>query len=171
MAMRVTETPTGGSRIAMAVLAAVLAGIGATLVATVVWPLVTNEQTCANDPTDLCGLALALALLTVGFWLVLAWAAYGFRLGWLFVLAVVVGQLVAVQAAVQWVSVAPLALLVVIVPLAAWVSSPGRLLPARTGNQEAAEEDSVPSRRLGVVLGACLVLLVQLGVWLWRLLV
>lgn len=163
--MRMAEAPRGGARISYAVLATVLASLGGALLAVVAWPILTTEQTCGNDATGLCGLALGLLFYTVGFWLVLAWLAYAFRLGWLFWVAVVVGQLVCVQAAVAWVSLWPVLALLLVVPLAAWLTSPGPLSGRRP-----ATYGRVPRQRLLLVVGGCAVLVVQLAVWLWRLL-
>ncbi len=170
MAMRMAEIPTGGSRIAYAVLATVLAGLGGALLATVAWPLLISDRTCADDPTELCLPALGLVFYSVGCWLVLAWLAYAFRLGWLFVAIIVVGQLVAGQAAVEWISGWPIAGLLVLVPLAAWLSSPGQLVAQRGGASGPVLDPptTVPGRRLLVVASVLVVLVVQLAWWLWR---
>ncbi len=166
--MRRAEVLTGGARVTYAVLAAVLAGFGGALVAAVAWPVLTTEQTCANDVTELCGVALGLAFYVVGFWLVLGWLAYVFRLGWLFWVMVVVGQLVAAQMAVEWISVWPLGIVLLVVPLAAWLSTPGQLVPSRAGDE--GEVAGLPRPRLWWVVAVCTVLVVQLGVWIIRLL-
>ena len=169
MAMRMTDVPVGGARIAYAVLATVLAALGGALVSAVVWPIVTTEQTCATDPTGWCTPALGLVMVTLGFWFVMTWLAVMFRLGWVFVLLVVVGQLVCGQLAVEWVSGWPLlAGLLLVIPLAAWLSTPGALVGrtgAGTGGPVATSR--VPLRRLLVLVACCAVLVVQLGVWTW----
>ncbi len=197
MALRMGDTPTGGTRVAYGVLAAVLAGLGGALLGTVAWPLLTNAQTCAADTTGFCAPAVGLVVYTVACWLVLAWLCWVLRLGWLFWLVAVVGQLVCVQAAVELVSVWPLVAMLAVVPLAGWVTSPpttlatgpatrtgaGRTGTGRTGGgrtgagrvtagrvpDDAAQalDDGVPRRRLLVVVGVCVVLVVQLAVWGW----
>ena len=140
MAMRMTDVPVGGARIAYAVLATVLAALGG-----------------------------ALVMVTLGFWFVMTWLAVMFRLGWVFVLLVVVGQLVCGQLAVEWVSGWPLlAGLLLVIPLAAWLSTPGALVGrtgAGTGGPVATSR--VPRRRLLVLVACCAVLVVQLGGWTW----
>lgn len=168
MAMRVAEAPTGGSRITYAVLATVLAGLGGALLGAVAWQVLTTETTCADDATELCGLALGIVFWTVSFWLVLAWLAYVFRLGWVFWLLIVVGQVVAAQAAVEWVSLWPVAALLLLVTLAAWLSTPGELLLRR--GQVQGESTGIPRQRRWLLVGVCLGLVAQVAWWLVRLL-
>ncbi|HOB05339.1 MAG TPA: hypothetical protein PKM36_08740 [Propionibacteriaceae bacterium] len=168
MAMRVAEAPTGGSRITYAVLATVLAGLGGALLGAVAWQVLTTETTCADDATELCGLALGIVFWTVSFWLVLAWLAFVFRLGWVFWLLIVVGQVVAAQAAVEWVSLWPVAALLLLVPLAAWLSTPGELLLRR--GQVQGESTGIAPQRRWLLVGVCLGLVAQVVWWLVRLL-
>jgi len=166
--MRVAEAPTGGSRITYAVLATVLAGLGGALLGAVAWQVLTTETTCADDATELCGLALGIVFWTVSFWLVLAWLAFVFRLGWVFWLLIVVGQVVAAQAAVEWVSLWPVAALLLLVPLAAWLSTPGELLLRR--GQVQGESTGIAPQRRWLLVGVCLGLVAQVVWWLVRLL-
>ena len=163
--------PVGGSRVVYAVVATVLAAMGGALVALVAWPLVVGEQTCADDPTELCTLALAVVGYTRGFWLVLAWLAHAMRLGWLFVMLVIVGQAVGAQIGIETESLWPVAGVVALIPLAAWVTMPGPLLPERdvTFGRVPDEPLEVPSRRRYVIIAIAAVLALQLVWWVWLL--
>jgi hypothetical protein len=132
------------------VVATVLAAMGGALVALVAWPLVVGEQTCADDPTELCTLALAVVGYTLGFWLVLAWLAHAMRLGWLFVMLVIMGQAVVAQIGIETESLWPVAGVV-------------------TFGRVPDEPLEVPSRRRYVIIAIAAALALQLVWWVWLL--
>jgi hypothetical protein len=125
MAMRVRETPSGAVRVSYAILETFLSGLGGLLVVAIAYPVLSGAGVCASDTTTFCGLAVAVLAWVVGAWLLMVWLSQVLRLGWLFMVATVAGQLSIIEVVFQADSLWWLLGLLVMPVVAALVSDPG----------------------------------------------
>jgi hypothetical protein len=125
MAMRVRETPSGAVRVSYAILETFLGGLGGLLVVAIAYPIFSGAGVCASDTTLFCGLAVAVLAWVVGAWLLMVWLSQVLRLGWLFMVATVAGQLSIIEVVFQADSLWWLLGLLVMPVVAALVSDPG----------------------------------------------
>jgi hypothetical protein len=160
MAMRVRETPSGAVRVSYAVLETFLSGLGGLLVVAIVYPIFSSAGVCATDTTATdttlyCGLAVAVLAWVLGAWLMTVWLSQVLRLGWLFMVATVVGQLVIIELVFQLDSLWWLLGLLVMPVMAALVSDPGHT------------RGELPRWQSVTILIVGLVVLVEFLAWGW----
>lgn len=126
VSMRIADAPSRGARVAYAVLAFVLAGLGGMILLIVVSPLMSAAEVCRVDPFGLCGFVARTLVWLGATCLALGWSSYALRLGAGFWALMVAALLVSFQVGIEVVALWPILLFVGLLVGAALVSDPER---------------------------------------------